>query len=236
MNNIENQDFEIVALQHPDYLERMKAIDEITDFLTLEEIFISDEYITVRTKAFDKLTELYSNTSKYKRMIKGWNKISGFVPWIHFVIEKLRKNNNIEKTISYILEKNYGYWNDEMLDLLETIKKDKLFKKEYRYHRYVEKSRNKIFQKVVDVMLSPIRVYNPSSIYEEDKKSGIEKRYRSDGYGHSYIQYHYEMVIKILQEKENNKLDYDYVYIKAWNSRFDMHEHLFNKINYKMEV
>lgn len=245
MNNIENQDFEIIALQHPDYIERMKAIDEITDFSTLEQIFVSDEYVTVRAKSFDKLTELYSDTSKYKKMIKGWHEISGFVPWIHFMIEKLRRNNNIEKTISYILEKNYGYWNNEMLDLLETIKKDKLFKKEYRYHRYIKESRNKIFQKVVDVMLLPIKpvikddyiltwdkslYWNGSTMIQ--KSTGIETR-RTD-YG---IQYHYEMVIKILQEKENNQLDYDYVYIKAWNSHFDTHERLFNEINYtKKEV
>ena len=200
---IENQDFEIIAIDHPDYLERMDAIDNITDFKTLEESFITDEYITVRMKAYDRLTELYHNTNKYKRIVKKWKELSDFLGWIHFTIDELRQNNNIEKTIRFILERR-GYPFEDF------------------WHRwYCSKKRNQIFQKVVDVALQPIMYYN-----HYNSKIETDKRYTRYG-----IQYHYEMVIKILVEK-NKELFHDYVFIRAWNSHKGVHKQFYKKINY----
>ena len=203
---MDTQYFEIVALEHPDYVERMKAIDNIDDFKTLEEIFITDEYITVKMKSFDKLTELYSYTDQYKKMISLWKSITGFNSYIHFVISELGLGNNIEKAIRFVLEqRGYpfdGFWS--------------------RWN--VRKKKNEIFQKVVDVILTPIK--------DGDQ---IELRYRSDGYGHSFVQYHYEMVIKILVQTENGELDHDYVYVRIWNAHPDSYDRFSEKLNYEVE-
>ena len=204
----ENQDFEIIAIDHPDYIERIDAIDKITDFKTLEESFITDEYITVRMKAFDRLTELYHNTNRYRRMIKNWKDVSDFLGWIHFTIDELRQNNNIEKTIRFILERRgypfEGFWN----------------------RWYASKRKNQIFQKVVDVSLLPIIYYNH---YNPSKKE-IETRWTKYG-----PQYHYEMVIKILVENNNHELSHDYVFIRAWNSHENVHEQFYKKLNYEVK-
>lgn len=99
----EQQDFEIISDYSDDYMERINAIDSINDFKTLENIFISDEYITVRAKAFDRLTTLFEKTSKYRKMIRLWNEITTFKSWITFEINHLGRGNNIERSISWIL-------------------------------------------------------------------------------------------------------------------------------------
>ena len=204
MSELSSQDFEIISTEHPDYLKRMEAIDSIIDFKTLEEIFITDEYITVRAKALDRLTELYENRNKYKKMLKLSHEILSFTGWIHFTIENLSRVNNIEKTIRYILEQRgypfKNFWN----------------------RWYMTKRRNTIFQSVIDVMILPIK---SDDYYSRD---GIEIRYTDYG-----IQYHYEMVIKILKENEDHELEYEYVFIRAWNTHLDVHERLYEKINYK---
>ena len=207
---VENQDFEIISLDHPDYIERMNAIDNITDFKILEKIFITDEYITVKMKALDRLTELFYKTNKYKKMIKLWKDVSGFLSWIHFIIDDLHNNNNIEKTIKWILEeRGYPF-------------------KDFWNRWYCPTKRNQIFQKVVDVMLLPIKINdNCYSYYGKDKETGIEVRWTKYG-----PQYHYEMVIKILVENDN-KLSHEYIYIRCWNANKNTHEMLENKINYK---
>jgi len=203
MSNVKEQHFEIVAIEHPNYIERMNALDHITTFETLEESFITDEYITVRMKSFDRLTELFSNTEKYKKMMKLWNEMNDFLGWIHFTISELRSNNNIEKTIRYILERRgYPF-------------------KDFWYRYYISKTKNQIFQKVVDVALSPITIYN-----EYNSEFMIETRWTQYG-----LQYHYEMVIKILVEKKN-ELFSEYIYIRTWSSQPDMNKKFYEKINY----
>lgn len=199
------QDSEIIAMDHPDYIERMNAIDDITDFKILEEIFITDDYITVRVKALDRINELFGNKNKFKKMLNLWHEIDGFRDWIHFGIEQLGKGNNIEKTIRFILEQR-GYPFQE-------------FWKKW----YVYKTRNRIFQSIVDVIIKPIK-----SDDKYDSRDGIEVRWTDYG-----IQYHHEMVIKILQENEDQELYYEYIYIRCWNSHPDVHERFYNKINYK---
>lgn len=211
MSEMSVQDFEIIATEHPDYIERMEAIDSITDFKILEEIFITDEYITVRCKALDRLTELYEYKTKFKEMLNLWHEIDGFKDWIHFTIENLGKGNNIEKTIRYILRQR-GYPFEDFWNIWYPV----------------SKTRNKIFQKVIDVILKPIIPSKDSTYYYyTDKETGIE--IRSTDYG---IQYHYEMVIKILQENDEHELYHEYVYIKCWNTHNNVHERFYKKINY----
>jgi len=203
---MEEQIFEIIGLEHPEYLERMKAIDKLTEFETLEEIFITDEYITVRMKAFDKLTILYGNTKKYKKMVATWKELTGFNGWVHFIVSELGRGNNIEKTTRWIFEQ-YGY-------PFETFWQ--------RY--YTPETKNKIVQSVVDVMISPIK--NDDRYQSRD---GFEVRYTQYG-----VQYHYEMVIKLLIT-ENNKLSEKYVYVHTWNAHPNTYQMLIEKINYMEE-
>lgn len=202
-----SQDAEIVALNHPDYQERMKAIDNIDDFHSLEEIFITDDYITVQMKAYDKLSEIYGHTEKFKKMVKLWESITGFKGWIHFIVSEVGLGNNIEKTIMWIL-KQRGYPDRDFWNRL-----------------YISKSRNRIIQRIVDIALMPIK-----SDVSWNSKDGIEVRYNKYG-----VQYHYEMVVKILVENEDKSLDYEYIYVRCWNANPDTHLQFYEKLNYTKE-
>lgn len=204
MSDTESQIYEIIAIDHDDYKERIEAIEQITDFHTLEGIFVGDEYITVRMVAYDRLTELFYKTKQYKKMLKVWKDISEFSGWIHFIINELGRGNNIEKTIRWILEKE-GYPFDD-----------------FWQRWYVLKSRNKIFQQIVDVYLTPVK---SDDYYSEE---GLRVRYTKYG-----IQYQYEMVIKILKKNIQNELFHEYVYVRTWNSNLDTHKKLYKKLNYE---
>lgn len=105
-----SQEFEIIALEDPDYLKRMKAIDHIDDLHILEEIFISDEYLTVRAKAYDRLEELFEHTKKFKKMKELAKETTDFIGWIPFVVNDLTNRTNIEKSIKWTI---FRYDDDE---------------------------------------------------------------------------------------------------------------------------
>jgi len=207
LDRIQNQDFEIISLNDEDYRERMNAIDHISDRKVLEEIFTTEEYLTVRMKAYDRLVELFGEENKkVQKMLEMWKTISNEdIFWIPLIIRDLRSNNNIEKNIKYLLDRTYGYPFDDFW---------------CRWH--TEKRSNKIISKVVDVCLNSIK-------WEDGK---IEYRTRSDGFGHYFTQYHYEMVIKILQEKDG-KLVHDYVYVRCWNAHEDTNQRMRNEFMYE---
>ncbi len=117
-----SQDFEIISLDHPVYYERMDAIDQIDDFKTLEEIFITDEYPPVRMRAYDRLMELFEGSNKLNKLLTLWNKLSNFIGWIPFSKSKLAKNNNIEYMIRSIIKKydQYGYAQNSLI-ITDTI-------------------------------------------------------------------------------------------------------------------
>jgi len=189
------QDFEIISLDHPDYLERMDAIDHISDFKILEEIVVTDEYLTVRMKAFDKITELYGSRNKYEKMLKLLKEID-FLEWIPFQINELKRNNGIELTIRRVV-RQYDRYTDNRL---------------YTLHNIIIGS--------VNVMILPH--------YIESYIDG--KRIRNNRHTQYGMQYQYEMVVRVLLERENGELYYEYVYAKCFNAHENTHIRFYNKI------
>jgi len=196
----EEQDFEIIALNHPDDIKRMDAIDKITDFETLEYMIVADEHLIIRCKAFDRITELYGHKKKYKKMVNLLKEID-FLGWIPFTINELRKNNNIERAIKRIIHIDYTAWDPKK-------------------QKYV----NIFIGDCVNVIFKPIFVFSNSHSYYNER-DGIEIRYTDYG-----IQYHYEMIIRVLLEKENGELYYDYVFVRCWNTHPDAHKRFYKEI------
>ena len=208
ISRVKNQDFEIIALDNPEYLERMEALDHIEDFKVLEEIFITDDYITVRAKAFDQLSELYEGTNKFNKMIKKWKEMTHFLEWIPFLRENLGRGNNIEKTITWILEK-------------------------YKVERERVFILDRAIGDVVNVIIQPRfkgEDYRESSDYETNQV--IRHWYFR---GHSAIQYAFELVVRILTKNLKGELVYEYNYARTWNSNIDAHKRFYDKLVYKEE-
>lgn len=200
---MEVQDFEIISLEHPDYVKRMKAIDFIDDFKTLENIFISDEYITVRSKALDRLTELYEHTNKFKKMIKLWKNTNGeFQGWIPFIISELKLNDNIGRTIFWITMKyNKRIYNDQS---------------------YYDNNK-KLVSRIVDVILQPLH----DDKYQFEKDRSIRWTEYGKQYGYEGI------IKVLYEDIETKKLYYDYHYTRIWNTHPDAHLKYYNKLVYQ---
>lgn len=200
------QNFEIISLEHPDYQESMNAIDFITDFKTLELLFISDEFITIQAKALDRLTELYEHKGKYRKMINLWKSMTGFTGWIPFIISELKKNNNIERIIQHVL-----------------IRYNPDIDKESSYYYYNQKDIEKLkgrkpISRIVDVIIRPMMEYDYNS-----KK--FENVYKHGDYG---LMYKYELVVKVLVEVDGEFL-HDYHFVHCWNGHTDAHLKFYNK-------
>lgn len=103
------QDFEILYEMSNEVRDILRLIDFVEDFDSLEQIFWDDD-LRVRMKAFDRLQELYSKDKRFKKMQEMIREILKFRGWTPFDIDYLRKNNNIDGGIRWMLWEDYHYY------------------------------------------------------------------------------------------------------------------------------